>query len=226
MQKTMSEQIFERFCEDRGIVCTRVPEGEGRTPDYELDLDSVRVVVEVKEIAPSAEELESERLARVRGYGNAISSTPGDKVRKKIGDCSSQIKARTGGTLPSMLVVFDRGRVVGHADADNIRVAMYGMEQVYIALPPIGEGEPYATGMGHGPRRKMTPEHNTSISAVGTLFMTGPLDVHLHVYHNCFARVPLDTRLLARHHIPQFQIGEPRTRSASAWHEVGLEHEP
>jgi len=35
---------------------------------------------------------------------------------------------------PSILVVFDRGRVCGHVDAYNIRVAMYGLEPSARAL--------------------------------------------------------------------------------------------
>ncbi|HLG56260.1 MAG TPA: hypothetical protein VI485_13075 [Vicinamibacterales bacterium] len=55
-----------------------------RTPDYELLLDGVRVIVEVKEIEKSEEEIESDRLVQLRGYGNVISMTPGERLRKKI----------------------------------------------------------------------------------------------------------------------------------------------
>lgn len=226
MQRTMSERIFEEFCGRRRIVCQRVPEGNGRTPDYELVLESVLVIVEVKEISPNREERESDRLCRERGYGNALSSTPGERVRKKIADCSAQIKARTSGAHPSMLIVFDSGRVAGDADAYNIRVAMYGLEQIYIAVPPIGTRSPYAVGVGHGPKRKMTSDCNTSISAIGALFMTGLDDTHLHVYHNCFAQVPLEPSLLGEYGIAQFEIGEARNRGASEWREVALSHEP
>jgi hypothetical protein len=225
MEKTVSEQIFEDFCARRGIVCRHVPEGERKTPDYELVFGEVVVVVEVKEMTPNRKERESDRLARERGCGNAISITPGDRVRKKIVDCSAQIKARTGGTHPSMLVVLDGGRVVGHVDPYNIRVAMYGLEQIYIVAPRVGSGSLYAADIGHGPKRKMTDEHNTSISSIGALWMTGPDATHLHVYHNCFAHVPLDRSLLARHGIPQFEIGEPTAGAASEWREIAVECE-
>lgn len=215
----MSEQIFETLCTRLGIAWRRVPESSGQTPDYELVLGSATVVVEVKETAPNAEQRESDRLLQERGYGNVTGGTPGDRVRKKISDCSAQIKARTAGTHPSMLVVFDQGRVARHIDPYHIRVAMYGLEQIYIAVPPIGQGSPYATGIGHGPKRKMTADCNTSISAIGALFMTGPDDSHLHVYHNCFAQVPLDPTLLEQHGVAQFKLGEA-TGSASAWLEI------
>jgi hypothetical protein len=225
-QKTMSEEVFEDFCARRGIVCHRVPEGEARTPDYELICGDVQIVVEVKEIAANREERESDRVLAERGYGNVLSHTPGERVRKKVADCSPQIKARTVGIHPSILVVFERGRVVGHVDAYNIRVAMYGLEQIYLAVPPIGAGSPYATGIGHGPKRKMTSEHNTSISAIGALFKTGPNETHLHVYHNRFAYVPLQPTLLSSHGVAQFEIGEPTSGGASEWREIILADEP
>ena len=94
-----------------------------------------------------------------------------------------------------------------------------GLEQIYLAVPPIGAGSPYATGIGHGPKRKMTADCNTSISAIGALIMTGPDDFNLHVYHNCFAHVPLDPALLKRHGVAQFEIVEA-TGNASAWREI------
>lgn len=137
MQKAISEKIFEELCTRLGVVWRRVPESNSQTPDYELVLGSTTMVVEVKEITANAEERESDRQLEDRGYGNVLGGTPGDRVRKKITDCSAQIKARTAGTHPSMLVVFDRGRVAGHVDPYNIRVAMYGLEHIYIAVPPI-----------------------------------------------------------------------------------------
>ncbi len=189
MRRTISEQIFEKQCTRLEIVWRRVPESDSRTPDYELVFDATTVVVEVKEITPNAKERESYGIARERGYGNVLGGTPGDRVRKKITECSAQIKARTAEKHPSMLVVFDRGRFGEHIDPYCIRVAMYGLEQIYITVPPIGLGEPHATGIGHGPKRKMTANCNTSISAIGALFMTGPDDIHFHVYHNRFAQI-------------------------------------
>ena len=103
---------------------------------------------------------------------------------------------------------------------------MYGLEQIYLAVPPIGKGSPYATGVGHGPRRKMTSEHNTSISAIGALFMTGRDETYLHVYHNRFAHVPLEPALLGKHGVAQFEIREATTGGASEWREIVFAHEP
>ena len=48
MAKTQSEVFFENYCMNSGIPFTRVPEGNGKTPDYELTIDGLRIVVEVK----------------------------------------------------------------------------------------------------------------------------------------------------------------------------------
>lgn len=162
MRRTFAEYLFERFCDEHGIPCSRIPETTAKTPDYEIFSSTTPVIVEVKDIEPNAEEIESERLLKERGWENATGGAPGDRVRAKIDAALPQIKARTQGRLPSVLVVCDEGRVVGHVEPYNIRVAMYGLEQIYLAVPAPGQASPYATGMGYGPKRRMTPQHTTS----------------------------------------------------------------
>src|SRR6266851_2729830 len=166
VMKTQSEKWFEDYCAHSGIVCKRIAEENSKTPDYELTIDSQRIIIEVKEISRNREERESDRLLSERGYGSALSDTPGDRVRKKITDSSAQIKARTDGIYPSILVLCDLqfgcGQITGHLAPYNIRVAMHGLEQIHIAVPREHSVRPYATGMSYGPKRKMTEEHNTS----------------------------------------------------------------
>jgi len=133
--KTQSERFFEDYCANAGVLCGRISEEDSKTPDYELTIHGQRIVIEVKEFSRNEAELESDRLLSERGYGSVLSNTPGDRVRKKIADSSAQIKARTQGIYPSILVLFDRGQVAGHLDPYNIRVAKYGLEQVHIAVP-------------------------------------------------------------------------------------------
>jgi hypothetical protein len=216
MTQSLSEYLFERFCNERGIPWKRIPEAGTKTPDYELFLTN-SVVVEVKEIEPSAEELESERLAQERGWGNAVGHTPGDRIRLKIAASSKQIKARTQGKHPSLLVVFNEGREIPHLESYSVRVAMYGLEQMHIAVPAPGNGSPYATGMGYGPKRKMTPTHNTSISAIGALVMNSHEDIVLLVYHNKYARVRLPPAVLGPYGIRQFELGHDVPGTTADW---------
>jgi hypothetical protein len=226
VKRTSSEREFEAFCRIRGIPLERIPEADTRTPDYEIAIGSERVIVEVKETSPNPEELESQRLVKERGYGKAIGGTPGDRVRKMIRSASAQLKARSQGVLPALLVVFDQGRVAGHVEGFHIRVAMYGLEQIYIAVPPLGVGRPYATGSGHGPKRKMTETDNTSVSAIAALVMTGPDSHILYVYRNRFARVPLNPRLLQPFGVKHYDLGVGDQGVASDWVEVESEREP
>jgi len=226
MRCTFSEYLFERLCSERGIPWNRIPVAETPTPDYELFPSNAPLVVEVKEIEPNPEERESDRVMAERGWGNVLSHTPGGRVRAKIAACSAQIKARAQGRHPSLLVVCDEARPLGHVEPYNIRVAMYGLEQVNIAVPPPGHGSPYGTGMSYGPKRKMTPEANTSISAIGALFMTSHSDIHLYVYHNKFAKVSLRHELLAQYGIPQFELGEPAPGRTAEWQEIVLAPQP
>jgi hypothetical protein len=149
--KTQSEKWFEDYCVNSEITCKRILEDTNPTPDYELTMDGQQIIVEVKEITRNREERESYRLVLERGYGNVLSDTPGDRVRKKITDSSPQIKARTHGVYPSILVLCDLlhgcGQITGHLDPYNIRVAMYGLERIHMTIPRDHTVRPYITGM-------------------------------------------------------------------------------
>ena len=220
MTRTFAEYLFERFCDERGVPCSRIPETESKTPDYELYPETTPVVVEVKEIEPNDEEMESERLLHERGWGNATGGTPGERVRRKIAAASGQIKARSQERLPSLLVICDQAREVGHVEPYHIRVAMYGLEQINVAVPPPGMGSPYAVGMSYGPKRKMTPDCNTSISAIASIFMTARDVIKLFVFHNKYAKVPLDPALLNVEGVRQFKLGEPESGRTADWVEI------
>ena len=103
MTRTLSEYLFERFCDEHVIPCQRIPEAQTKTPDYELSHGSARIIVEIKEIEPNKEELEAERIVLERGVGPVIGHLPGDRLRSKIAVSSKQIKARAEGRYPSLL---------------------------------------------------------------------------------------------------------------------------
>jgi hypothetical protein len=222
--KTQSEKWFEDYCANSGIICNRIEEEKRKTPDYELTIDGQRIIVEVTEISRNREERESDRILSESGCGSVLRDTPGDRVRKKITGSPAQIKARMQGIYPSILVLCDLkfgcGQIAGHLDPYCIRVAMYGLEQVHMTVPMDHSVSPYATGMSYGPKRKMTENHNTSISAIGVLFTPGPSEIVLHIYHNKFASIPLNPRLPAKHGIRQFKLGDEVPANTAKWEEV------
>lgn len=218
--KTQSETLLEKFCMESQIRITPIPTEETQTPDYEMILEGQKIIVEVKETRPNRHEQESERLRRESRWEKVLSRTPGDRVRKMIEDSLHQIKTRTEKIYPSILVLFDRGAVADHLDPYNIRVAMRGLEQLHIAVPRDRSVSPYITRISYGPKRKMTQECNTSISAIGVLITPGPDEIRLHVYHNQFAAVPLDPRLLAKHNIPQFKLEAESPGITAKWEKI------
>jgi hypothetical protein len=131
MVKTLSETLFENFCTAAGISWKKIEETTSRTPDFELITSGRPIIVEVKEITANEQEQETDRLRRQRGYGNVLRFVPGERVRSKIAAASEQIKSRSQGIYPSMLVLTDLTRN-GHCEPYHVRVGMYALEQVHI----------------------------------------------------------------------------------------------
>ena len=216
----MSEELFEKFCCEAGIDFQKIEEGDEKSPDYELKFGDITVIAEVKEFDRNDAEKASDKLLEERGYGDALSNVPGDRVRKKINDASPQLKKRTNGKYSGILVLFDRGMVAGHIDPYNIRVAMSGLEQVHIAVPRNPSEEPYTTGMSYGPKRKMTETDNTSISAIAALYATEPNDLKLSLYHNKHAAIPIDSKEVGKYKIDQYILEEEVEGKTSGWKKV------
>ena len=208
--KTQSEKWFESFCDKKEIKYSRIEEGKNRTPDYNLIIDGTNIIVEVKEFSRNKQEKESDKQLEELGYGRALSNIPGDRVRKKITSASPQIKSRTKGKNPSILVLCDIlygcGQVVGHTDSYNIRVGMYGLEQVHIAMPNNYSDDLQVKGMSYGPKKKMTEKQNTSISAIGVLSTTEEKNINLVIYHNKHAAVPLNYNIISKYGITQYTL--------------------
>jgi len=180
--------------------------------------------VEVKEISRKKEERESDRLLEVRGYGEVLSNTPGDRVRKKITESSAQIRAKARGKYPSILILCDikygYGQITGHTDPYNIRVGMYGLEQLHILVPQDPSNSPHAVGMSYGPKRKMTVDQNTTISAIGVLSTPPENEIQLDIYHNIYAALPLNPALMVRCGVRQYHLQEQRRGYSAQWQEI------
>jgi hypothetical protein len=224
--KTVSENLFERFCSQLGIPLTSIATGIGRTPDYEIKIDGQLVIVEVVELMPTRDEIESDRLVGERGYGNIQGGISGDRVRKKITSSAAQIKARTNGKHPGILVIFDRRPFSGHLDPDNVRCAMYGLERIHITAPRDHRIPPYIKGRSYEPKRKMTENHNTSISAIGVL-LSGDLNrSNLVLYHNKFAAVKIDTHWPQLSGVKQYRLANVQSGNIGKWVKVRARSAP
>jgi hypothetical protein len=173
------------------------------------------VVTEVKEIVPNATEKAADVALR-KGQPVVISTTPGKRIRGKISDALPQIKARAKRRYPGLLVLYEEGGGTRHVDSYQVRVAMFGFESVVIEVPNDPRQSPFAVGAKYGPGRRMTPDHSTSVSAVGILSAQGG-ETSLTVYHNPHAKILLPPELVARYGIPQYKLGDDVLGSIAQW---------
>lgn len=216
MTKTTSETLFEKYCDSRGIRWKTVAVGSTRTPDYDIFLRRFKIVTEVKEISQNQIERRAAEDLKKNKY-TVVSTVPGDRVRGKISDAVPQIRARSKGRFPGLLVLFGNGFSAGHIDPYQIRVAMYGFETIVIAVPNDMSVSPYATGEKFGRKRKVSPVHNTSLSAIATLTAPAKDKLELSIFHNNYAAVPLDHSLFAHYGVPQYKLGEAYPGVIAQW---------
>jgi hypothetical protein len=178
---TESEVAFEEYCTAILISFLRIDRGPGYTPDYDITLGSQTVVTEVKQLDRTEED--EQMIAAGGGW-----SLPGKRVRSKFQKANKQLKERSQGKLPAMLVIFDNG-TGGGTDATDIKTAMFGHETV--VLNPQADGTTMVSPIHAGEKRKCTEDDNTTISAVGLLFWLGG-GHRLLVFHNHFATIPIN----------------------------------
>lgn len=226
MQITQSEKLFEKFCENNCIPFLRIATGKSRTPDYEIYLrrrwigfPRHKVIVEIKEITPNPEEQKAKKiLVTTKMCFSKI--VPGERVRKKISDASPQLRLLTKGRHPGLLVLYDVGFAVGHLDAYQIRVGMYGFETLVITTPPDFRESPHLVARKYGPRRKCTKKSNTSVSAIAVFRTSQMGDISVSVYHNVYAAVPLPVAWLTRFGCSQFRLGPAEPERIAGWQAI------
>jgi hypothetical protein len=175
-------------------------------------------VTEVKEITPNPAERAAD-AALAKGKPVVVSITPGQRVRGKISDSVPQIKSRAKRRFHGLLIVYEDGPLPRHVDEYQIRVAMFGFESVVFAVPNDPRQSPYSVGRKYGRGRKMTPDHSTSVSAVGVLSARGG-DIGLTIYHNPHAKIPLSPGLVARYGIPQFKLADAPHGAIAQWEAI------
>lgn len=219
---TLAEQLFERFCRRVGIKAVRIPTGTNKTPDYRISIGDQDVIVEIKQINPNREEKAD--LAKFdKGQSGGYSALPGNRLRRELSKADVQLATVAKDRHPAMVVFYNNVFLRYHTDPYNIRVAMYGVEQVVIAVSSDPKVRPRYLGTKFGPKRKLTPEHNTTISAVGALILNPPGDrqsPQLIVYHNFYAKRPLSPELLRPYGIPQFTLPKGAPSDARDWIET------
>lgn len=217
--RTVSEDMFEEFCQSGSIACERVDEEVSQTPDYDIKPSGHRVVAEIKQFDPNEEEAESNRRVDAGGVGGS-GTTPGDRIRKAIHRAAPQLKALSKGECPAMLVVYNNRASKLHTDPYAVATAMQGLDVVPVLVPKDPSLSPQFQETRSGPGKKMTPNANTTISAIGVLVTDFDDATHLCIYHNRHARHPIDPEWLRQPRVHHYRLPDGATTSLEGWREV------
>jgi hypothetical protein len=220
--RTRAEILFEKFCGETGIRLTPIPPEPGasrRTPDYELHLQVPPILVEVKQIDPNPDDKALLRQLQETGVYE-FQDVPGKRLRGKISEASSQLKARVRTGQPALLIIYNNVDVLrGFTDPLQMMSAMYGLHEVVLTRSHSPAARLLSVSHRLGGSRRLTPEHNTTLGAVAVLF-EGPEGPYLVVYHNRFASNPILPEVLRRPSIFQRGIREGGPGEFPEWVEV------
>jgi hypothetical protein len=220
--RTISEILFESFCTETGMPFTPIPpepEAGRRTPDYELHLQVPPILVEVKQIDPNPDNKAFLHRFEEAGVSRFLPDDPGERLRGKISEASSQLKARAKPDQPALLIIYNNVPVRLYTLPFQIMCAMYGQHKAVITRSHGLAADLLSVSCRLGGSRRLTPEHNTTISALVVLF-EGPEGPYLVVYHNQFAANPIPPKVLRRPRIFQWRICEVGPGEFPEWVEV------
>jgi len=218
---TISERYFEKLCENRGIVCERIPETIAKSPDYRVLIPPMELITEVKQLDPNKED---ERISEIWG----TPQSPGGhdatrRVRDKLAEGYRQVKRLSEGKLPTMIVVYNNAGEWNLLDQFTISTAMFGSYGfVYEKLP---DRSIEVIRRGHLGNRTVTKKRRRYLSVVGVLERkeTGSENLELCCYHNPFAKVPIEPNLLAELASNQYCFDDPHEGMNVWWEPKRIE---
>lgn len=196
-KSTKSETLFLSYCGLRGYEVKRIPTTTDRHPDYEVLAGNTRIIVEIKELRPNAEDI---RQAEAFQHHHHVTGTrePGQRVRTHIEDAEHQLRQYASQKIPCVVVLYDNIVVNGfrlHVDrwllsSYDIDVGMFGLQAANLRLHQSGGTE--SLGDTRGGQRTLRHMHQASISAVAVLHDYAPeYGLFLLIYHNFHAQNPL-----------------------------------
>ena len=219
MPKTISEQLFEALCSARSVPCRRIPEGVVKTADYEILLDPTNVITEVKQLDQNQADKEME-AALGRGAGPGAIA-PSDRVQQQISDAYPQLKRSSEGKLPTMVVLYNNAGLHNWIDSWTVSKAMFGSFGFTLAKTP--DDRIVVTKQGYMGERKVTQDTCRALSVVAVINNPSSGEITLDAYHNPFATIPINPKLLSRLASKQYQHPSPHSGNMVSWEPLKLE---
>ena len=189
MSATYSETLFEEYCQENHIVCTRVSVSSERSPDFQIQIGQTLVVCEVKQI--DMNESDRKVLAMVNS-GIPTSFYVVNRVRSKLKDVSAQLKDAALAGIPTMVVLYNNSPVYDYTGYPEILQAMFGQKSSNVTFSAHQDSGPVVSPPFFGGNRGLGPRRNTSVSVVAVLKQDSAGRLQLCVYHNPHGKVPLD----------------------------------
>jgi hypothetical protein len=211
MMPTKSELLFERLCTAKRILWQKIPEGKMKTPDYELKISPVNLLVEVKQL----DENDEDRIinaASLQDKDMPAAECPSDRVRQKIAEAYRQLKAHCRTGLGTGLVLYNNAGRLTFIDCWTVIIAMFGNYGFRIGMP-ISGGAIVTTGAGFMGHRKVTRNTCRALSFVAVL----QDDLSFEIYHNPFATVSLEPSSLTQLATAQFIHDNPHEGKYVPW---------
>ena len=92
---TESEKLFESYCSNKGIDCTKIKESTDKTPDYLIKINGYKIIIELTQFNINDNEKD---FSKSMQQNNFIVYNPEDekRIRQKIKDKTEQLKTREG----------------------------------------------------------------------------------------------------------------------------------
>jgi hypothetical protein len=218
IESTVSERFFEQFCIENSIHFERIEEEQYKTPDYEVYFGKHLVIAEVKQTDSNEDDLELQKKLHSFGIASGWEES-GRRVRLKIDSAKKQLKSRAQGRYPTLLVLYNNV-TTGSIDLDDIKTAMYGHEIVRYSLPEHPDDfSARIDYIGFGSDRKFTPNQNTTFSAIALLYRFGDGSLLLSVFHNIYAKKPINPSWLHCDRVKHFTLGSDVEGIFQEWRE-------
>lgn len=222
---TVSEELFERFCFENKISFCRIPRSDknGRkTPDYEIVIEDQYIVVEVKQFDTNPDDNKFQKQLEEDGITEVYKGKMTKRIRGKINDAMPQLKKWAKKRIPALIIIYnniplDTRFIMPH----NILQAMYGAESINIVLPNNPSDLPYVKSVQFGGGRKVSPQHNTSLSAVVNIYEDCKQnELHANFYHNIYSANPFEPDWFRRQRVKHFSIPELDVNTFFEWSEI------
>jgi len=220
--KTQSEKLFEDFCKRNNIACKSISVQSSRTPDYCISVNGEKIIVEVKEISPNKEDRVNDNNLRhaKSGYVSVVGiKRLGSRAQHKIAKSAKQISNLSRDKYPGLLVLYSSIISVNPLDPYQLKVAMFGIDTMVLSRPGSMNEMPDVLEKKSGPNRKLTPNANTSISAIAVLTENSNAP-DLTVYHNHHAAIRIPSAVFGKIGCPQFVLDENNKDEFPSWRQL------